>query len=151
MSSVQAILFFSRGVEAVKMTNRKSGKNFTFCLIALDPGNRLRYPPVSLFFDMCWCFWLARGVWENLFHVRFFGVKVGVDGPFLRCRFVRDRFVLFEGFGAIFGHPNRSRNPIWISNGVVRCGFGAVLAVLVSRWFSNVIRGFWSWTFWVCW
>ena len=30
MSSVQAILFFSRGVEAVKMANRKSGKKSRF-------------------------------------------------------------------------------------------------------------------------
>ena len=69
MLSVQAILLFSRGVEAVKVTNRKSGKKISFCLIALDPDNRLRYPPVSLFFDMCWWLWLARGVWENLFDI----------------------------------------------------------------------------------
>ena len=38
----------------------------TFCFTALDPDNRFRYPPVSLFFDMCFTFWDGRGVWENL-------------------------------------------------------------------------------------
>ena len=77
MSSVQAIFLYARGVEAVKVANRKSGKKFTFCLVALDLEGRLRYPPVSLFFERCWWSWLARGVWENLVHARFFGVKVG--------------------------------------------------------------------------
>ena len=54
-----------------------SGEKNTFCLIALDPENRLRYPLVSLLFDIRWWFWLRRGVWENLFDVRFFGIKVG--------------------------------------------------------------------------
>ena len=53
------------------MTNRKSGKKSAFCLTALDPKGRLRYPLVSLFFDMCLTFWLGRGVQENLFHVEF--------------------------------------------------------------------------------
>ena len=75
--SVSSNTILSRGVEAVKMTNRKSGKNFTFCLIALDPQDRLRYPLVSLFFDMCWWLWLARGVWENLFDIEFARVRVG--------------------------------------------------------------------------
>ena len=66
-----------RGVEAVKMTNRKSGKKITFCLIALDPQDRLRYPLVSLFFDMCWWLRLARGVLENLFGIEFAWRKVG--------------------------------------------------------------------------
>ena len=26
---------------------------------------------------VCWCLWLARGVWEHLFHARFFDAKVG--------------------------------------------------------------------------
>ena len=73
----QSNTILSRGVEAVKMANRQPGKNFTFCLIALDPDNRLRYPPVSLFFDMCWWLWLARGVWENLFDIEFVPTKVG--------------------------------------------------------------------------
>ena len=67
----------SRGVEAVKMTNRKSGKHLTFYLIALGPENRLRYPLVSLFFDMCWWLWLARGVRDNLFDTRFAWAKDG--------------------------------------------------------------------------
>ena len=70
-------IILSRGVEAVKMTNWKSGKKITFCLIALDPDNRLRYSLVSLFFDMCWWLWLARGVWENLFDIEFAAAKVG--------------------------------------------------------------------------
>ena len=65
------------------MANRKSGKHFTFCLIALGPDNRLRYPLVSLFFDMCWWLWLARGVWEHLFHVIFFGIKAGLRAQHL--------------------------------------------------------------------
>ena len=73
----QAILFFTGGVEAVQVTNRKSGKNFTFSLIALDPDNRLRYPPVSLFFVMCLWWRLAPEFEENLFGARFRGVKVG--------------------------------------------------------------------------
>ena len=52
-------------------------EKITFCLIALDPDNRLRYPPVSLFFGMWWWFWLARDVWENLFGIEFAKVKVG--------------------------------------------------------------------------
>ena len=32
---------------------QKIREKFAFCLIALDPDNRLRYPPVSLFFDLC--------------------------------------------------------------------------------------------------
>ena len=78
--TVQAILFFSRGVEADPVTNRKSGKNVTFSLIALDPDNRLRYPPVSLFFVMCLWSGIARLVWENLFDDHFALPKVGVDG-----------------------------------------------------------------------
>ena len=58
------------------MANRKSGKNVPFCLIALDPEDRLRYPLVSLFFDMWWWLWLARGVWENLFYIEFVVFKV---------------------------------------------------------------------------
>ena len=52
-------------------------ENFTFCLIALDLENRLRYPPVSLFFDMCLTFWNGRGVWDSLFDIEFAGAKVG--------------------------------------------------------------------------
>ena len=66
----QAILFFTGGVEAVQVTNGKSGKIDTFSLIALDPDNRLRYPPVSLFFMMCLCLQIARLVQEKLFDMR---------------------------------------------------------------------------------
>ena len=59
------------------MTNRQPGKNQTDCLIAPDPDNRLRYPPVSLFFDMCLTFGQGRGVWENLFDIEFACTKVG--------------------------------------------------------------------------
>ena len=75
--TVKATLFFSRGVEAATMTNRKSGKIFTFSLIALDPDNRLRYPPVSLFFMMSLNLQMARLVQENLFDARFLPDKVG--------------------------------------------------------------------------
>ena len=61
----QAILFFTGGVEAVELTNRKSGKIFTFSLIALDPTDRLQYPPVSLFFVMCSWWRMVLEVQEN--------------------------------------------------------------------------------------
>ena len=67
----QAILFFTRGVEAASMTNGKSRKKITFPLIALDPEDRLRYPPVSLFFMMCLWSQTTWGVQENLFHIEF--------------------------------------------------------------------------------
>ena len=46
-------------------------ENVKFSLVALDPDNRLRYPPVSLFFVMCLWSGIARLVWENFFHARF--------------------------------------------------------------------------------
>ena len=49
------------------MKNRKSEKKLTFWVTALNSKDRLRYPPVSLFFDMCLTFWGRRGVWEHLF------------------------------------------------------------------------------------
>ena len=53
------------------MTSRKPGKNFTFWSSALDPTDRLQYPPVSLFFGMCSCSQTRRGVQENLFDIEF--------------------------------------------------------------------------------
>ena len=85
--TVKAILFVSRGLEADPVTNRKSGEIFTFSLIALDPDNRFRYPPVSLFFMMCLCLQIARLVQENLFDMRFFwgqGRLVGANSAWLR-------------------------------------------------------------------
>ena len=43
---------------------------------SLDSKDRLRYPPVSLCFDMCLAFWSGRGVWENLFDTEFAWSKV---------------------------------------------------------------------------
>ena len=74
----QSNTILSRGVEAVKMANGKSGKKITFCFTALNPDNRLRYPLVSLFFDICWWFWLRRGVWETLFDIELCGTKAGL-------------------------------------------------------------------------
>ena len=79
MPSVQVIFLLARGVEAAKMANIKSWKNSAFCLLALDPEDRLRYPLVSLFFGICWWSWLARGVWENLFDIEFVCTKVGLQ------------------------------------------------------------------------
>ena len=70
-SSVKAILFFTWGLEAVELTNRKSGKKFAFSLIALDPDNRLRYPPVSLFFMMCSWWRMVLEVQEKFLVTRF--------------------------------------------------------------------------------
>ena len=50
--SVQSKSILARDVEGGSVTNRNSGKNSTFCFIALDPDSRFGYPPVSLFFDM---------------------------------------------------------------------------------------------------
>ena len=77
--SSRAILLFTGGFEAVQVTNGKSGKNFTFSLIALDLDNRLRYPLVSLFFMMCLCLQIARLVQENLFDARFWGPRSVVE------------------------------------------------------------------------
>ena len=49
----------------------------TFWLPALNPDNRLRYLPVSLSRDVCWWFWLGRGVPEKIFDMRFLRIKVG--------------------------------------------------------------------------
>ena len=46
-------------------------KIFTFSLIALDPTDRLRNPPVSLFFMICWWWRMVREVQENLFDIEF--------------------------------------------------------------------------------
>ena len=59
----------------------------TFCLVALDPEDRLRYPLVSLLFDMCWWSWLARGAWENLCQI-----------------FLASRLVLVVGFRGVDPH-----------------------------------------------
>ena len=76
--TAKAIFFSARGVEAAKVTNRKPGKNLTLCITALDSKGRLRYPPVSLFFDMCLMSWLGRGVWENLVGIEFVASTVGL-------------------------------------------------------------------------
>ena len=76
----QAILFRETrwwATMAVNLKPNKSGKTVTFCLSALDPEDRLRYPPVSLGFDMQGMSWLSPGVWENLFGTRFAWSKVG--------------------------------------------------------------------------
>ncbi len=84
----QAIMFFTGGVEAANVVNRKPGKQCTFCPVALDPDNGLRYLPVSLFFDMWWL-WLGRGVWENLFAGQFAEDKVGLEMLCVWCVPVR--------------------------------------------------------------
>ena len=73
----QAILFFTGGVEAMQVTNGKSGKIFTFSLFALDLTDRLRYPPVSLFFVMYRWWRFVVEFQENLFGARFWWIKVG--------------------------------------------------------------------------
>ena len=61
-------------------------ENSTFTLVALDPEDRLRYPPVSLFFMMCLWSQTARGVQENLFDTRFLCDKVGCAAQNLHGR-----------------------------------------------------------------
>ena len=63
------------GVEAVELTNRKSGETVAFSLIALDPTDSLQYPPVSLFFVLCSWLRIVLGVQENSFDTRFFAIK----------------------------------------------------------------------------
>ena len=41
---------------------QKFREKFDVFGLALDPDNGFRYPPVSLFFDMCLTFWDRRGV-----------------------------------------------------------------------------------------
>ena len=67
----QAILFFTGGLEAVELTNRKSGKKLTFSLIAPDPTDRLQNPLVSLFFVMCSWWRVVLEMQGNSFEVRF--------------------------------------------------------------------------------
>ena len=111
------------------MTNRKSGKNFTFSLIALNPDNRLRYPPVSLFFMMCLCWQMVLEFQENLFGVKFFPVKVGVGGRFSWCRLVSVTKVMLQGFQSICEHCGRYRGSFWIPFGVAISGIGVKSAV----------------------
>ena len=110
--SVQAIVFSAGGVEAGSVTNRNSGKNSTFSVIALVFENRLRYPPVSLFFDMCLTFWLGRGVWENLFDPSFFGTKVGSWLSISWCWVVCVLEYMLRECEAIIHHRERSQNQI---------------------------------------
>ena len=46
---------------------------------------------------------------------------------------------MFVGLWVISGYTGRSRDQIWIVNGIVGCGFGAVGAVLVFGWVSIVV------------
>lgn len=43
----------------------------------MGPGNRLRYQPVRSLRDMCWWFWLGRGVPEHFLEARYCKAKVG--------------------------------------------------------------------------
>ena len=67
------------GIQSVNLVTNISGKNQTFSVTALDPDNRLRYPFVSLGFDMCRIDWCKPPVWENLFDIEFCKRKVGGD------------------------------------------------------------------------
>ena len=53
-------------------------------------------------------------------------------------------FVVFSGSWEGSGHPVRSRNTIWILNGVVGCGFCVVFVVLVLRLLPGARSGFGS-------
>ena len=79
----QAILLFTGGVEAQQMTNGKPGKILTFPLFVQNPTDRLRYPPVSLFFMMCLCLQIPRLVQEKLFDIEF----VVIIGRLLGAKF----------------------------------------------------------------
>ena len=64
------------------------------------------------------------------------------------CRFLWRRsvcgfFAVFSGSGDSSEHPVRSRNQIYISNGVVGCGFGVLFVALVLPWLPKTIRGLW--------
>ena len=72
------VILFSVGASNQKIGEQKFRAFWArFWLPALDPDNRLRYPPVSLLRDMCWWLWLGRGVPEQFLEVRFCRVKVG--------------------------------------------------------------------------
>ena len=72
------------GQTAVNLVSKIPGKIQTFWVIALDPDNRLRYPLVSLGFDMRGRLWYRPGVRENLFDIEFWEVKVGGEHHFLQ-------------------------------------------------------------------
>ena len=84
----------------------KSGIFGTFWLIVLDPDNRLRYPPVSLLRDMCWWFWLGRGVPEKLFEAKFGKVKV-------RCKIRNFEIFMNSGWWWLFRCPKMTQFPLW--------------------------------------
>ena len=70
----QAMLFREKRWQVktpVSLKRKNTGNNLTFCFSALDPDNRLRYPPVSLSFDMQGKSWSSPDVWENLFDIEF--------------------------------------------------------------------------------
>ena len=73
----QAIFFSTGGLGAVELTNRKSGKHFTFSLIALDPTDRLQNPLVSLFFVMRSWWRMVLEIQGNSLDARFLHDKVG--------------------------------------------------------------------------
>ena len=109
------------------MTNRKSGKKITFCLIALDPDNRLRYPLVSLFFDIRWWFWLRRDAWANLFDIRFFDVKVGLQMSYVGVRLCVARKSCAQAAGTFLGFPGVPGNQfgfrlVWLGPDLVLYG-----------------------------
>ena len=57
------------GVEAMRMTSGEPGKQFTLWFSAPVPDNRLRYPPVSLFFDLSRSWQHTRQVQEHLLDI----------------------------------------------------------------------------------
>ena len=129
--TAQAILLCRRGAEATWMTNWISGKFFTFWFSALDPEDRLRYPPVSLFFGMYSWSQTRRGVQENLFDTRFAAAKVGVHGRLLVvlcwCRLVVIVWRVLC-FWHIRGFPNCSWRHVWLSIGLVSATCVAYMA-----------------------
>ena len=74
-----------------------------FWLAALNPDNRFRYPPVTLFFDMWWWLRSARGFWENLFDIEFQA----------QGRFVSATIACFANVGMAKFSPDRRLLESW--------------------------------------
>ena len=110
------------------MTNRNPGKNFTFWSSALDPTNRLQYPPVSLFFMMCSCSQTRRRVQENLFDTEFvwsIGRLLGAKFAWLTISEMAKFWpnMLFPEGNANFSGPAGGRSlalavPLWQARGL---------------------------------
>ena len=117
---------FGSSLQALRAETMVDGlpRASTFCFTALDPDNRFRFPPVSLFSGTCLTFWDRRGVWENLFDIEFVAAKVGSWVSIWWCLLVGVSKITIRRFAASHGYPDRHRNPIRRAIGGIRPEIG---------------------------